>query len=640
MGDRRGEATTLKNIGLVYSDLGEKQKALEYLNQALPLNRAVGNRGGEANTLFNLASLERNRGNLEQSLKQISSAIEIIEDLRTKVVNQDLRTSYFASVQYYYKFYIDLLMQLHKKNPSKGYDALALHISERSRARGLIELLNSAGAEIRKGVDPKLLAEESRLRLLLDAREKQLSGLLNQKSPPAQLIATTEKEIKNFLNQQKEIEEKIRAINPERAELTNPKNLLKLPGIQQQLDKDTLLLQYSLGKEHSYLWAVTPDSFQSYELPKQEEIKKAADTLYTLLHGWSIDGASAQDKAKALAQTAKAANELSQLILAPVANKLGQKRLVVVTDGILYKIPFAVLADLTPQPSSVKGNGKQETLPSPSSRAEVNYQPLIVNHEIINLPSVSSLATHRQKLKGRKIAPKTLAILADPIFSADDTTNKPQDSSSSMELNLERSALRRACSGKFSKLQHSKEEAENIMALVSSPERLWAFGFDANYKFATSPQLSQYRLLHFSTHGCFDEQNPELSGIVLSTVDKQGKSQRSFLRLNDIFNLDYPAELIVLSACETGLGQQVEGEGLMGLTRGLMYAGGARVAVSLWSVNDKSTSLLMQEFYKQMLQQRKSPTAALRATQIHMWKQKDLQNPYYWAAFTLQGEWH
>ncbi len=400
-----------------------------------------------------------------------------------------------------------------------------------------------------------------------------------------------------------------------------------MPQIQQQLDKDTILLQYSLGEKYSYLWAVTPDSFQSYELPKQEEIEKAASTLYTLLHSPPIQGASAQEKAKAVAKTAKAANELSQLILAPVANKLGGKRLVVVTDGILYKIPFAVLTE----------PGK--------SVAAANYQPLVVNHEIVSLPSISSFATHRQKLKGRKMAPKTLAVLADPVFSADDTrvTGKPQDNSSSNELVTEKSALERSMrsinQNKLERLDGTRQEAEAILKLVSPSDSLQAFDFDANYNWATSKQLSQYRLLLFATHGILDDVNPELSQIVLSQINKQGKPQRGSLRLNDIFNLDLPAELIVLSACESGLGKNVQGEGLVGLTRGLMYAGSARVAVSLWKVNDVSTKELMSEFYKQMLQQGKSPTAALRAAQIKMWQHQDWQNPSYWAAFTLQGEW-
>jgi CHAT domain-containing protein len=633
VGDRGGEATNLNNIGAVYDDLGEKQEALKYYNQALPLRRAVGNRGGEAITLYNMAGLERDRGNLQQAQTHIQAAIEIVEDLRTKIASQELRTSYFATVQDYYHFYIDLLMQLHKKDPSKGYDALALHISERSRARGLVELLTQANVDIRKGIDPKLLAEERRLALLLDARDKQLSELLSKKESPAQLAATTKQQIADLLKQQQDLKTNIRANNFEYAALKYPQPLT-LPQIQQQLDQDSLLLQYSLGKERSYLWVVTPNSLKSYELANSEKINKAAKNLKQQLTRPLIAGASPEEQAQAVTDTTKAAQELSQLIIAPVAGQLGQKRLVIVADGILHQIPFAVLSDQNRQGSGEQGAG-----------GGVNYQPLLVNHEIVNLPSVTSLATQRHQLKGRKMAPKTIAVLADPVFSADDkrVTDKAPQTSLSLDIELEHSALQRSLkninrSG-LDRLPGTRQEAEVVLKMVSPSESFRAFDFDANYNFVTSKQLNQYRLLLFATHGIFDDINPELSGIVTSLVDKQGKAQKGFLRLNDIFNLDLPAELIVLSACETGVGQEVKGEGLVGLTRGLMYAGSPRVIVSLWKVNDQATSLLMEELYKQILQQDKSPAVALREAQLKLWQQKDWQNPRYWAAFSLQGEW-
>uniref|UniRef100_UPI0039C6DBE7 CHAT domain-containing protein n=1 Tax=Anabaena sp. CCY 9402-a TaxID=3103867 RepID=UPI0039C6DBE7 len=672
--DRGGEATTLNNIGSVYNSLGEKQEALKYYNQALPLFRAVEDREGEATTLSNLAVLERDRGNLEQARTHIQAAIDIIEDLRSKIIDQQLRTSYFASVQNYYKFYTDLLMRLHKKNPSQGYDALALHISERSRTRGLVELLTQANVDIRKNVAPKVIAEERRLNLLLDAREQQLSQLYSQKQPPTQLVTATKDQIAGLLKQQENLKNKIRTTNPEYAALKYPEPLT-LPQIQQQLDKDTVLLQYSLDKDRSYLWLVTTNSLNTYELPGNELLEKAARNLHQQLTRPLVAGATSEEQAQSFADTTKAAKELSQIILAPVAGKLGRKRLVVVADGVLHKIPFAVLADLTPQPPSLHsrsvsktGKGEQERekeqgqgqeqaqeqgeennkLPSPlrgGVGGGVKYQPLLVNHEIITLPSVTSLATHRQQLKGRKPAPKTLAVMADPVFSGNDerVTGKAPQTSASLDLELERSALKRSLNNLnrsgLDRLPGTRQEADAVLKMVSPQESLQAFDFDANYNFVTSQQLSQYRLLLFATHGIFDDTNPELSGIVTSLVDKDGKAQKGFLRLNDIFNLDLPAELIVLSACESGLGKEVQGEGLIGLTRGLMYAGSARIVVSLWKVNDQATSLLMQELYTQILREGKTPAVALREAQLKLWQQKQWQNPRFWSAFTIQGKW-
>ncbi|MFN6526584.1 CHAT domain-containing tetratricopeptide repeat protein [Nostoc sp. ChiSLP03a] len=642
MGFRLGEANSLDYLGKIYNALKQPQQAIDTYNQVLALRQQLADKAGQADTLYNLAVTERDRGNLNQAKTQIESAIKIVENTRSKVSSNDLRTSYFATVQDYYKFYIDLLMQLHQKDPTQVCElniqdfkikdkcnALALHISERSRARSLVELLTEAHVNIRKGVDPKLLTEERQLQWRIDAKEKLLSELFSKEKP----LTTTKQEIESLLKQQQELKTKFRNTNSKYAELKYPEPLT-LPQIQQQLDKDSLLLQYSLGEERSYLWVVTPNSLNSYELPNSEKIKKAATNLNQLLKSPLIAGASAEEKAQAVADTTKAAQELSQLIIAPVAGKLGQKRLVVVADGILHQIPFTVLSDQKRQRS-----GEQE------AGEKVNYQPLLVNHEIVNLPSVTSIATQRQQLKGRKMAPKTIAVLADPVFSADDErlTGKTPQTSSSLDIELERSALQRSLkninrSG-LDRLPCTRDEAEAVLKMVLPSESFHAFDFDANYNLATSKQLSQYRLLLFATHGIFDNINPELSGIALSLVDKQGKFQKGFLRLNDIFNLDLPAELIVLSACESGLGQEVKGEGLVGFTRELMYAGSPRVIVSLWKVNDQVTSLLMQELYKQILQQDKSPAVALREAQLKLWQQPEWQNPRYWAAFTVQGEW-
>ncbi|OCQ97300.1 hypothetical protein BCD64_20840 [Nostoc sp. MBR 210] len=628
--DRSGEARTLNNIGRVYSDLGEKQQALSYYNQALPLSHAVGDRSGEAGILFNIADLERSKGNLQTALTQIQASIKIVEELRTKIDSQELRTSYFATVQNYYQFYIDLLMQLHKQEPSKGYAAQALHISERSRARVLIELLTEANIDIRKNITPELAAEEKRLQLLREAKEKQLSQLASQLQPSAARITATNKEIEDILKQQQELTNKIRANNPEYAALKYPQPLT-LPQIQQQLDKDTLLLQYSIGKERSYLWAVTPNSLNSYELPGRDKIAQAVKNYKEPLLYCQIQGVDCRKPSYRKKPFFPAATQLSQLILAPVADKLADKRLVIVGDGALQDIPFAALV-----------------APNTPATNQKDYQPLILKHEIVNLPSITAIATHRQKLRQRQLAPKTLAVLANPVFSAEDerVTGKPAGITPNLDIRgqLEQSALKRAArninrSQWWDALPGTLKEAEAILPLVPSDSRLLAVNFDANYNWATSKQLAQYRFVHLATHGFADPTNPELSGIVLSLVNKQGQSIPGYLRLSDIFNLNLPAQLVVLSACETGLGADIKGEGLVGLTRGLMYAGSASVALSLWQVSDDATPELMKEFYQQMLQGKKSPNAALRAAQIAMLQNPDWRYPYYWGAFTVQGEW-
>ena len=679
MGLLKTEAQSLNNISIIHSLENQYQLSIDILRQEIKLRRELKDIQGEADALYAIATNQRQLGNLETALTNIEEAIKIAESIRGNVKSQELRTSYFATVQSYYKFKINLLMELHKKDSSKGYNAQAIETSEASRARGLVELLTEARANIRKGANPELLAEESRLQSLIDGKEKVRFEIVNSnKIQDPTFKANADKlqtEIDELLSQQKQLETKIRQSSPKYANLKYPQPL-KIAQIQQQLDKDTLLLQYALGSARSFLWVVSPTSLDTYELAKKSEIDKSAINLFCLISQNSSKPPSVTNKEKPCADIKthkidKAAEELSKLILAPVKDKLGKKRLVIVADGALQYIPFAAVADLTAQTPPQQAKDEKNKLPKagennpkddrgiivtpaiPASGKNFNYQPLFVNHEIVNLPSASTIAIQRQELATRSsVGKKTLAILADPVYSATDERlksiqnkqlNKQQNQQNSISIELERSALKR--SGDilnrqgWTRLLGTRTEAETLLQLVPKANRLQVFDFDANYNWATSSALNQFRILHFATHGFVNDANPELSGIVLSLVDKQGKDIRGYLRLGDLFNLDYPADLIVLSACETGLGKEIQGEGLVGLTRGLMYAGAERLVVSLWQVDDKGTAAFMQEFYKQMLQSGKPANEALRATQLKMWHSEKWRHPNYWAAFTFLGEW-
>ncbi len=641
-GDKAQEAVTLNNIGQVYNVLRDKQKALDYYNQSLPLSRATGDKEQEALTLYNLAYLESTQGDLNVALTQMEAAINIIEDLRTKIDSQQLRTSYFATVQDYYQFYIDLLMQLHKTNPNQEYDAQALHASERFRARGLLELLTEANANIRQGADSKLLEQENTLQQKLDAIEKRRIELLNEPDTNAQLQAL-EQERTTLQQEYQQLQEQIRRTSPRYASLKYPQPLT-LSEIQQQvLDMDTLLLEYSLGEERSYLWAVTKTSLSSYELPKGADIEALAQSFYEQTGNQKAPeqrGIGAVPRE----DSSEVSTKLSQILLSPVAGQLAGKRLLIVSDGALQYLPFAAL----PVPDSL---GKEET-----------PVPLIVKHEIVNSPSASTIAIIRQNTNGRSVAPKRVAVMADPVFSPDDERIKSlvgqslvgqasrlspgeggQDAHpTSLDSELSVLALTRSLTDvgvTFQRLPFTRQEGSRILSLVPQSQSYSAFDFAANRATALSPQLDQYQIVHFATHGILNSKNPELSGVVLSMFDQQGQPANGFLRLNDIFNLNLPAELVVLSACETGLGKDVKGEGLVGLTRGFMYAGAKRVVVSLWSVNDNATASLMTLYYQQMLGKGLNPVAALRAAQLAMLKTENWQAPYYWAAFTVQGEW-
>jgi tetratricopeptide (TPR) repeat protein/CHAT domain-containing protein len=632
LGDRSGEATNLNNIAGIYDSLGEKQKALDYVNQALLIEREIGNAFGEAKSLYNIAYTEKTRGNLQASLKSMQVSIAIVEDLRLKIVSPDLRISYFSTVQEYYKFYIEILMQLHKQNPKSGYNITAFEISERSRSRGLIDLLNESKADIKKGVDPNLKQKEQQLSQRISGKTQyQLQftqQLINQGLPEKEIPTKLEpikKEINELQTQLQQIQAEIRTKNPRYAALTQPQPV-SLKSIQQQLDNDSVLLEYSLGDKNSYLWLITATSISSYELPKGSEIETISNEYLTTI--------TKQDTGINKTR-AKAAIKLSKILLAPVAEAIKNKRLIIVSDGNLQYIPFNFLA----VPNAILSAAEQEILKT--------FKPLLVDHEIINLPSASTLEFIREFNKENPILPKTLAVIADPVFSpTDERVNnkypqpkKPENSQlSSLKLEkLTRSFSTRDGELKLTRLPGTRKEAENILTLIPENQTKKAFDFDANLTTINSSELSQYRFLHIATHGFLNSINPELSGIVLSLINNQGQEQTGLLLTPDIFNLNLPADLIVLSACDTAWGKDVKGEGIVGLTRGFMYAGTPRLMLSLWKVNDYETSELMSRFYKIMLQEKLTPSQSLRKAQLSMWKEG--KAPYFWSAFILQGEW-
>ena len=623
-GNVRREALALTNLGKVYNLLGQPGKALEQFDQALAIIRSI-DASSAAAALEGIARAELKRGNLAEARKQITESLALIETVRARSSSLQMRASYRASVEKAYEFYIDVLMQQHAANPAQGYDAEALQASERGRARSLLERLNEARIDIRQGVDAALVEKERDLSRVLNAKAQREMQLKLRKGSREEL-ADLQKEIGALEDEYQQVQAKIRETSPQYAALTQPRPL-GLKEIQQQLDPNTVLLEYSLGEAHSYLWAVTPDSLKSFVLPKREEIQKVAQQVYESLVARSVakpletvDQRKARI-AQADEQFEQSANELSRLILAPATAELGSKRLIVVADGALQYVPFSAL-----------------------SLSSVVERPLILDHEVVSLPSASAFAVQRQNLAARKPAPKGVAVIADPVFSPTDQRLKIPGAAEAVATTATRiiEHLPSGANGgqaSIPRLPFTRWEADQILAVAPAGANLKALDFHANRSIATSGELSNYRYVHFATHGYLDTTRANLSAIVLSLVDANGKPEDGFLRTHDIYNLKLPAELVVLSACETGLGKDVQGEGLEGLTRAFMYAGARRVVMSLWNVNDKATASLMQRLYTGMLRGNKTPAAALRAAQIEMLRTKQWQSPYYWAAFMMQGEW-
>ncbi|HEU4767505.1 MAG TPA: tetratricopeptide repeat protein, partial [Pyrinomonadaceae bacterium] len=397
LGNRRQLAGTLRNLGTLYRDTGETAKALEALTEAREITHAIGELQGEALTLSHIAKLERDRGNLLEAHKLIEVAIAATESLRVHLKSQALRAALLAASRKYYEFDIDVLMRLHKQRPAGGYDAVALQVSEKGRARSLLEMLREARAEIRNGVDPALIQRDKELRSTIAGRADRQTRMLNGKYVEEQ-VAAAARELDALTLEYEQLQARIRETSPRYSALTQPVPL-NLSDIQKHvLDDKSLLLEYALGDERSFVWAVTPNSIKSFELPAKEKIEQAARRFYQLVNerGRYVAGESLDQRRKRLDQAeseyAQAATVLSEMLLAPVAAELQSKRLVIVGEGVLQYVPFAALP--------------------------LGDSPLIVRHELVSLPSASVLAVLRNETENRKSASRNVAVLADPVFSA------------------------------------------------------------------------------------------------------------------------------------------------------------------------------------------------------------------------------
>ena len=620
LGDRAGEGDTLNNLGLVHLEAGQLEPAREVLEQALDVQRTLGNSRAEAAVLNNLGRLHRRRRQFEsarshltralglqrqigdlwgagstlhefallaadrQALKlalaRILEARQIIESLRADLLSPDYRASLIGERREIYELHVDLLMRLHREHPNAGHGAAALVAAEAARARGLIDNLGEIQGSIRHGIDPELLAAQRRLRRRASARESRRQ-LLKQRGDAQ--AADFDDEIEDLLAKYQHLEGQIRASNPRYADLIRPEPLTA-EDMRGLLDDDTAILEYSLGDERSALWTITSAAITSHVLAPRERIETAARRLHERLsqsHQTIFQG-----------PTRLAAFELAELILEPARETLTHRRIVVVADGALGIIPFAVL---------------------PSDR--VSGRALGLDHEVLSVPSLSVLASLRRP-GGSSGSPeasarKTLAILADPVFDLADPrleaarrvgvdgrarssvgATEPPPSLPAAALPAESSPTAEA----LPRLVHSRHEAQAVAAMVPAEERLLALDFAARRELFTSGALEPFRIVHVATHGLLDAERPELSALVLSQLDTQGRRRDGHLRLLDVYNLRLRADLVVLSACRTALGREIHGEGLISLARGFMYAGARQVLVSLWQVDDQATAALMEHF--------------------------------------------
>jgi CHAT domain-containing protein/tetratricopeptide (TPR) repeat protein len=600
-GDVFGEAVTLGRLGATYIETGDTDRAVAPLSESLRISESLGDGQSRALALYQLARVDRATGHLPEALDKAAWLISWFDSVRSLVPGPDLRASYFATVRFSHELLIDTLLDLHRTRPTAGFDVRAFEATEQARARSMLDSLIESHVDLHAGADAELLERERIVRsLLASSIERRIRTAAA--TPGSNVLARQDAEIDRLSQDLDAVRTALRSGSPQIAALTQPRSLTLAEIRSQVLDDDAVLFEYSLGASRSVLWIVSRSSFAAMELPPAEALDKLARLAYQEL---SSLGAPRQGAVAGLSRA------ILPLDLRTVANK----RLLIVADGALQYIPFGALLTKA-------------------------GQPLALSHDIVSLPSASTLAVLRLEAAARPRATADVAIIADPVFDAADPRVAAGVDGDAAAARSAKSTGSPADShtGPFDRLASSRDEAQTIAALADRRRSIIALDFGANRDLVLSGRLEAYRVVHLATHGILDAERPELSGLMLSLVDPRGRRVSGFLQLTDIYNLKLRADLVVLSACQTALGKDIRGEGLIGMTRAFMYAGTPRVIASLWEVPNRATTELMKHFYGHFLVDHLPPAAALRAAQLEIRSIPRWSAPFFWAGFALQGE--
>lgn len=644
-----------KDATKMFTDAAEGARKDQRLDLMWPAQRGLGR------SLWLQAAQEKDGAKLrDQALNSYRDALKTIETIRAGSLRADeSRTTFLATTEDVYDeasgaFAEMALMGTPGSSPALSgkaldYAAESFRIAEAGRGRSLLDMLSEVNAQITEGVPPDLLKKKQDN---LDRQQQiaeQLTGIAlsgDQKQKPSDL----ESELDKLQTAFDENENQIRTASPRYAALTGGQPLTLADVQQKVLDDNTVLLEYALSPDNSYLFAVTKSGASLYKLPGRANVDKLATDFRAQLippklqrRIVGIDVAADQQRglgvvlgpSEDLAPFAAASSALYKAVLEPAVSVIADKRLLVVADGALNYIPFEALLK--------NGDG--------ADYASLNY--LVKTNEIVYAPSASVVAAIRQNSAGA--SGKSMLLVADPVFSPDDPRAKGAATAGAsgetrgLGLGLEAAVEDVAASGEASagggglhlaRLSGTRTEADEISKIAKgggAQADLWT-DLNASEDNVKARDLANYRYLHVATHGLLDADRPQFTGVVLSLVGN--KTNDGFLRTDEIFNLKLGAPLVMLSACETGLGKERRGEGVIGLTRAFLYAGAPTVGVSLWSVADRSTADLMTDFYKRLLAPTPtSAAAAMRDAQLAMINGKKYSAPFYWAPFVLVGEW-
>lgn len=632
---KREKSHTLTSLGMLSHSLGKAQEAQRYLDDALELSRGINDKYHQATIIAALARFARDQGRLLEAKTKIEEALDIVKALELRLALPVLRSTYVTAQQHFYDLKADILLRLHSQQPSNKYHKVAWQQVEESRLARRQELLDTLDLSFSQETDPKR-SELIKLTAQLREVQRKISLVRNFKNATDTIAELTAR--------YQQITERIQQQNPRYGNLLNPTiKAENLDEIQNSLlAENTILLEYFLGEERSYLWAITKTTIEVFNLPNKSQIESAALQVHQTMTGSDMDGSSANKKQETSGERIRrlkdlepqylsASINLSNLLLAPIASRLGGKKLLIVADGVLNRISFGAL----PVPGVT------------AARAKKDKRLLLSECEIAYAPSAMTLLFLTRDRGAKNNPAESTVAIADPVFNIRHELAKQQckalqtsvsDNPKSLDV------LAAEPTADLSPIPFNETKFREAFFGQSPPGRQESlFQFRANLSNVTGDKLNHHRNIIFYTHGVFDEREQDLSGLALSGLKAldNGRcgSQPSLLKLRDIYDLKLSADLVTLIACNTVRNQTMQGFGLSSIASGFMYAGAAQVLGTLWDINDNASLELMARFYQNRRAGQSTPEA-LRMAQLSFVRSDnpEWRLPYFWAGFVLMGE--
>ncbi|MBI1747889.1 MAG: CHAT domain-containing protein [Acidobacteria bacterium] len=662
VGDKLGRAVTLNNLGIAYRKQGAFAKALEYHQSALSVSREIQAKSpaGRAYTGMARAHLgqehyaeavtaaqpsltlgkETNEpriiwdaydilglayeklGDPLKALSHYQLAVVEIEKVRVHAVSDEGKAGFFAEHLYVYEHIIRLLHKLSKENPAAIYERQAFEYAERAKARAMLDALAEGRAAIRKGLSSEQLDNERAIfrkisQIQSELRKERLSEA--KRTAWMTKLKQAEEELDKFV-------EDLRSHCPEYAQLQYPEPFGSAR-VQKELDENSLLVEFFLGDEQSFVFAMGRTDMQMAALPKRGEIERRVNAYLQTIRRFPKQ-AMGSESVKRMEEHYQGARALFDQLLGPIQERIrGKATLILVPDGALHYLPFETLLVTRPV-GSRKG---------PSTPRRGKY--LLEEYLITYAPSASVWGNLKTGKNAVVTGQKDLLAFADPVIRRGQRAGgrpSPRRGERAGEEGVQ--GPFNGAEFQFAPLPYTRQEVEALSHLFRKDQQRIYVGAKASEETLKRERLDEYRRIHFATHAVIDEQAPRRSGLILSWSG--GKEEEDgILQVSEIFNLELAAELVVLSACESGLGKLIRGEGMLGLTRAFLYAGAQNLVVSLWNVNDRSTAQLMQSFYRYMRAGR-NRAYALRQAKLDLLHSSvpGYAFPYFWAPFILIGQ--